>query len=300
MKNKNLLRLIVLCLSAVVLLAALTQFSVADFGDFSGSSDYGDSGWDDWGDSDWGDSDGTIMGGIPLPDWVVVALIIGFIILMLYARYKQKHATPNNPDGGAKPTDQSLLTPMEKFAEIDPDFSPEAFKEKISNLYVQFQNHWTAKNMEPMRGNMTDAFYNQIMRQMQPLIDQHQTNKVEHIAVLDVTLRGFMQDETNDIIVANVKTRIIDYYVDDNTGKIVRGSNTIERFMTYEWSMIRKKGMTTKKAADGTVTVNCPNCGAPVNINQSAQCEYCGSILTNAEYDWVLSGIKGISQVSSR
>ena len=68
--------------------------------------------------------------------------------------------------------------------------------------------------------------------------------------------------------------------------------------MTYEWTMIRKKGMTSQKAGEKT-TMNCPNCGAALDVNHSAECEYCGSIITNGDYDWVLSSIKGIAQQSS-
>ena len=42
--------------------------------------------------------------------------------------------------------------------------------------------------------------------------------------------------------------------------------------------------------------VVCPNCGAPVAINKSAQCEYCGQVLEISTYDWVLSAVRGISQ----
>jgi uncharacterized Zn finger protein (UPF0148 family) len=45
--------------------------------------------------------------------------------------------------------------------------------------------------------------------------------------------------------------------------------------------------------------INCQNCGAPLKINHSGQCPYCGSIVTLKEHDWALSVIKGISQRSS-
>ena len=65
--------------------------------------------------------------------------------------------------------------------------------------------------------------------------------------------------------------------------------------MDYEWALQRSSGKTT--VAEGGMTVqNCPNCGATININRTAQCEFCGSIVTVDAYDWVVSGIKAISQ----
>ena len=42
----------------------------------------------------------------------------------------------------------------------------------------------------------------------------------------------------------------------------------------------------------------CPYCGAHVDINHSAVCEYCNSVLTTDSFDWAVSNIKGIAQRS--
>lgn len=73
-------------------------------------------------------------------------------------------------------------------------------------------------------------------------------------------------------------------------------SKTAEKFMTYEYTLIRKSGMKTTQPSGETRTVTCPKCGAPVDINKSAECEYCGNILTVDAAEWTISNIKGISQ----
>ena len=40
----------------------------------------------------------------------------------------------------------------------------------------------------------------------------------------------------------------------------------------------------------------CPNCGAPVEINASAKCPYCGSVITLEEHGFALNAIRAISQ----
>ena len=145
---------------------------------------------------------------------------------------------------------------------------------------------------------MTDSFYNQMDRQLGSLRSSNQTNKIERIAVLSVLLKGYNEDDVNTTIVAKLNTRIVDYVVDDNTGAILRGSNTAEKFMTYEWTLIRSKNVKTKRE-EGTQSIHCPSCGAPMNVNYSAKCEFCGSVVQASEYDWVLSGMKGLSQQTS-
>ena len=179
--------------------------------------------------------------------------------------------------------------------ELDPNFSEEAMKEKIGNLYIRMQDCWQNKKWDEMRTSMTDALFNQMGNQLDALIRNGQTNYIERIAVLGVDLTGFGQDEKNDIITAIVNTRIVDYTVSDETGAVVSGNKTAERFMTYEWTLVRTKGTKTVKA-ESNETAHCPNCGAPLDLNHTAKCEYCGAIITAAEYDWVISAIKGIAQ----
>ena len=108
-------------------------------------------------------------------------------------------------------------------------------------------------------------------------------------------ISSYEQDSVNDILTVLLKARIVDYVSDDRTGEVVKGSDTAEKFMTYEWPLIRRKGVQTKADA-GVKTLICPNCGAPLSVNQSGKCEYCGNIVTSGDYNWVVSSMRGLSQ----
>ena len=104
-----------------------------------------------------------------------------------------------------------------------------------------------------------------------------------------------MQEGGNDVLVARLKTRIVDYTLDDATGSLVSGDRNKEKFMTYEWDLVRPTG--TKTEAGGNMqTVSCPHCGAPLEINASAKCPYCGSVITLEEHGFALNAIRAISQ----
>ena len=282
---------------AAAAVCALSLIAPADFGDFSGDTDFGggDSDWGggDW-DSDWDSGGGGVGLGIPVPVGIVIAIIV--VVLVVRSGKSGGKSSGGGRPQGAVPTPASVLRPLAEFQTIDPGFSEAAMTEKISNLYVQFQNSWQNKDLAPVRPYLTDALYAQMDRQLQTAyVQKGLTNRIERIAVLGVELRGFRQDEVNDVMVANVRTRMVDYVVNDATGQVVRGSADQELFMTYEWTLVRSKGMTTRQSG-GTTTVHCPNCGAAVDLNQSAQCRFCGGVLQASEYDWVVSQIKGLSQ----
>ena len=296
----------------------------ADLGGFSGGSDYG--GGSDWGggSSDWGSSSSDWGGGsswgsdsqgggfyfFPIGSssydsdggdggsffGVLLWAVLILIIIMFLTRKKQAQATPHaGAAAGAQRTPDSKLTPMSEYAALDPNFSAGDMREKLSNIYVQMQNGCTARNIEALRPYLTDALYQQFDRQIKALIANRQINFVERITVLDVNLRGFFQEGGDDHLVAELKTRITDYTVNEDTGNLVSGSKTAERFMTYEWDLSRPTGTLTEKAGEVTER-HCPNCGAPLSVNESAKCPYCDSVITFADHDWTIYAVKGIAQ----
>ena len=305
----------ILVFALCILLMALPAFAGADFGDFSGDSDYGGS-WDsgsDWSSSSWDSDyssesysdDGDVSAGdieIGLVVMVVI-VVLGLIIDVSERRKKKKQYGAGRPQSaqgrpqGAQRTPDSRLQPLGDLAVTDPSFDANAMQEKISNLYVQMQNCWTDKNIESLRPYFTDAFFTQMERQLNGLKSKGLTNHVDRIAVLGVNLRGFYKQGGDEHLIVELRTRIVDYTVQDSDKKLVSGDRNREKFMTYEWDMCRAEGSVTTKAG-AMQSVSCPGCGAPLSINTTAKCPYCGRVVTLDEHDWALCAIKGISQTT--
>lgn len=319
MKKQSILKYLTVIL---ILLFSLTLTAHADFGDYGGDADYGydyNDSYNDYGNEDYDDyddyedddyDDNHKGGGIVVHDnsdsgggnsgmgliivIVLIVLIFGIpIIKSLLGKNKKTIVAP-----GALPTDVSTLKTINEYNTLDPNFSETDFCEEISNMYIKFQNAWQSKRLDDVRPYLSDSFYAQLDRQLDTYRKNKQTNRIERISVLGVELLGWKQESGNDIIIARLQTRIVDYVVDDATGNVIKGSNTAEKFMTYEWNIIRTSGRLTGQK-NGENASSCPNCGAPLNLNKSAKCEYCGSIIETDNFDWVLSGIKGLSQRTS-
>ncbi|OQB24185.1 MAG: Tim44-like domain protein [Firmicutes bacterium ADurb.Bin182] len=298
-------RLIVALLILALLAAAGS--ALADAGGFAGDSDFGGSDFDFGGSSGWSDSgwdSGYSGGGFYIggggggsPSFVTVIVIIAVVIYIIsrYAKNKNFGRAP-----GAVPVSAPVGMPVDlsKLYEKDPDFSPEAFLQMVSNMYVKLQNSWESKDWEPMRMLMTDALYSQFANQLEELKQNGQTNHVDRIAVLGTRITGYSQTESNDVLKVEVKSRIVDFVTDDTTGKIVRGSDTRELFMTYEYTLIRSLGVKTE-VKEGENRSVCKACGAPILLNQSNRCEFCGTLMRSDEFNWVISAIRGISQRSA-
>ena len=188
------------------------------------------------------------------------------------------------------------LREMSEYLELDPNFDEERIKTLMGNLYVQMQETWQAKDISPIRPYMTDKFYNQMNKQLEEFRKYHRTDHTERIAVLNVDLVGWRQSAGMDYITVSLSSRIVSYVVDDLTDKVISGDKDKEKFMEYEIDLTRKSGEFTTPETEGTKSATCPHCGAPININASAKCEYCGSIITSVNTDWAICAMRGISQ----
>ena len=294
-------KLLALIIALVLLAASFAVVSYSDFGDFGGDADFGDFGGGDYGgdyDDDYGGSSygGLIFGfGSDAASTVITLVIVVVLIIVFTAVKKSGNRGGQRINVGDRSAPASSLTPMSAYLNIDPYFNEADLREKVSNLYVQMQNCWTAKDISPLRPYFTDALFTQFERQLAQKKAQGLTNYIDRISVQSVDLRGFRQDGANDHIIVRLQTRIVDYTVNDRTGQVVSGSKDREKFMTYEWDLSRTTGLTSLKK-DGVGRVECPSCGAPLDINVSARCEYCGSVVNSSAHDWAICNITAISQ----
>ncbi len=237
------------------------------------------------GDSDLSDNECMGVGFV-----LLVFFLFWFMIHRRSKRQQQNHAqlSINEP--------VRILRPMDEYLELDSDFDEERIKTLISNLYVQMQETWQAKDISSLRPYMTDKFFSQMDRQLDQFRQMGRTDYTERIAVLSTDLRGWRQAAGMDYITVGVNARIVSYTLDDRTGELISGDRKREKFMEYEIELCRKSGETTHPGTEGVHTETCPHCGAPLKLNASAQCEYCGSVVTQVNADWAICGMRGISQ----
>ena len=288
-----------------------------DFGSFSGNSDYGGGGnssssgggggsYSSSSSSSSGGSDfnfssfiGGVTTGAILDDddnfsaWVGLIVLLFFIytiIKVVHAKKDSRRVIPIDV------TPAMNLNPMSEYFQLDPNFDESAIKTMMSNLYVQMQDAWHAKNINSLRPYMTDEFFSQMDRQLNAFRLSNKTDYTENIAVLGVNLKGWRQFNGMDYIIVGLTSRIVSYVLDDRTGNLLSGDKNREKFMEYEIELSRKSGVITQARKDETHSERCPHCGAPLKLNASAQCEYCGSVVTRVNTDWAICNMKGLSQ----
>ena len=289
----------------IVLFFMLIQAHVvlADVGSFeSYDSDWGGSDWSSssW-DSDWDSGGGIyIVGGSGGFGTVVFAIIVIIAIISAISqkgKYQTKpprHRTMNYqpmPPREVTIHDTELVGYIQR---VDPFFNKEEFLSFAKSLFVKLQEAWTARDWSTIRTFETNELFEQHRKQLQGYIDHKQINVMERICVKSAYLSNFVQSGDKDILTIVLNSKMIDYIIDEDTKKVIKGDTVTERHSSYKMTFIRKTGMKTQEGTNEVKTTNCPNCGAPTEITSSGKCEYCGSVITTGEYNWALSNLEKI------
>jgi len=178
--------------------------------------------------------------------------------------------------------------------QIDPNFSEDKFIGWSREVFVKIQQAWSERNWKIIRPFESQELFSQHSAQLEEYIRNNKINKIEKINVNYCELREFKVDGDKEVLVVELHAIMRDYVVDATTGNVVESDPNKDWHMNYLMTFNRKVGVKTEAGVSNKSTTNCPNCGAPTEITSAGQCEYCRSVITTGEHDWVLSDIASI------
>lgn len=242
-----------------------------------------DSGFDSSFDSDFGDSDSSGIGDIfyliylCIEHPILALIIISIIVLIVISNNKKQKEIINN----ALNTKLELLDvakfPIEKQLEI------EAF-----NIYKEIQYAWMNFDEEKIQKLTTDEMYNMYLMQLDTLKVKHQKNIMYDIKYIGSQIINKHEENGQETITMNMQVSCYDFIIDTQTNKVLRGSATKVNQYSYELTFVRT-------IVNDEIKI-CPQCGAPVEGNNSGKCEYCKSTLISKDYTLVMSKKKILAQ----
>lgn len=294
---------------AALILAVLFIFplsAVSYAWDYGGDTDWGggDNSWSG-GDSDWGDggSDFIFVNGSSGPVSVGgIVIVVAVVVLVIVVKSRKGGTGGAHRSSPMQMSDTSNvnLHNLSLLKEKDPDFSEAAMLSKVEHLFISSQIAYADQDYEPMRPFFSNALFEQHVKQIDDKKARGERNVVSEMAVLSSKLENFSEDGHNEYLDVWLRVKYKSYIGRiDNPEVLVSGSKTKTFYLDFRWQFTRSAGSRTNAATDAVKTGNCPNCGAPINLNQSGKCEYCGSVISTTEYDWVLSKIDALQQRST-
>jgi len=190
------------------------------------------------------------------------------------------------------------LDPAAGFAAIaasDPAFDGAAFVERVRGAFVALQEAWSSRDLDVGRGFMSPGLYYGWSTQVETMAAERRKNVIENVQILAIAPVGVVHGRAVDDVTVRIDASCVDYEVDEASGRIVFGSQEPEPFVEF-WTFQRSAAAKTPE--HGLLEKRCPNCGAPLDLNQIGQCHYCKAAVTSGKFDWVLSRIEQEEEVA--
>jgi predicted lipid-binding transport protein (Tim44 family) len=294
---------------AVLLLAPLAWGRAGGGGHYSGGSSSGGSHGGSYGGSYGGGSSG---GGfaIELVYWYFVFVFAHPLIgvpLTIAVIYFGSRGVTNAKSGyvsrvivrGTQVQETSRMQQaLALLGARDPAFNGDLFCQRAANAFLKIQDAWSRQDMAPARAFISDG----VMERFSIQIDMQRAdgirNAMEQVTVMRAQIVEIESDAHFDTLHLRLNATALDSDVSLHDGRRLRGSGQPEAFVEV-WTFLRRPGAKTL-ARPGLLEGFCPNCGAPLEITDAAQCGACKSWVNSGEYDWVLSEITQESEWAVR
>lgn len=273
------------------LFAAIPQLQV--MADVGNNNSYSNSGGSSGGYSS-GNNFSSSSNGSSNSGGGVMSIPLVIIIVLYYlwrSRNNQKGNSTNAPIVDTSPEiSQSIEA---QIRQSDPDFSSGKFLSWSEEVFMTLQDAWTKRDWKIIRPFENETLFNKHSRQLEEYIRNNTINVIERICINKSMLSAYNTDSQYEYLTVYLETRMNDYIIDANTNQVVKGDKDREFFTNYNLKFMRSLGVKTT-VNSGKSTTNCPNCGAPTQITSAGECEYCNSVITTGQHDWVLFDLDSV------
>jgi predicted lipid-binding transport protein (Tim44 family) len=126
--------------------------------------------------------------------------------------------------------------------QMDPAFDVAAVAQLGRDTFTSVQTAVMANNMAPVAGRLTSRMYTELQNQCDRLRATRQTNRLERIDVQRADVTEAWQESGQDYVTVYLEGTLLDYTVDDGSGRVVAGSNTATESFREFWTLVRPVG----------------------------------------------------------
>jgi len=237
-------------------------------------------------------------------DLIIDVIILSFLILKIIFEIK-KRKIKNEKMSKHFELFESIKTKedvikeleiVEKLKLIDTKFDRETFISWVKMTFVKVQEAVINGDLKDLKKLETNELY----EQHKTVCNRNKYNRtqkrvIEEINIDTVLLYDFQRINGKDVVSVFLNAFMLDYIKDTNGNKIIKGSDEELINKSYTLTFIRKiekkKKQVKEKESNKIETINCPQCGAPLNVTSIGTCEYCGNYIKLDTFNWTLSDI---------
>jgi predicted lipid-binding transport protein (Tim44 family) len=203
---------------------------------------------------------GGAAGGIGLFEILLFAALLYFTYSWFVKRRRQQVAADGyyqRSSEGAGTYDQpppspSYVQPREESRDIgrgvstirqmDGSFDEKKFKDDCMDHFFKIQGAWGNRDLSGVKKLLTEEMFKSIDDDLYRLKLDKKINKLDNIAVRSVDLVEAWQESGTDFVTVRFYANLLDYTVDESTGRVVSGSKTEPVKFEEYWTFTRPVG----------------------------------------------------------
>ena len=155
-----------------------------------------------------------------------------------------------------------------RLRESDPDFDAAVFTGRIAAAFARIQQARSTGRLTAMRPFVSDGVYERLLLEMEDRRRRGKPPRVRSVELDGVHLAHVETGAVFDKLTAGIRM--------EDGGEF--------------WTFLRRHGARTHDRP-GLLEQRCPNCGAAIELIETARCESCDAFLRSGQHDWVLCEI---------
>jgi predicted lipid-binding transport protein (Tim44 family) len=145
-------------------------------------------------------------------------------------------------DRDATSAEGDLERGLQHIRHMDAGFDLGAFSEWATDAFFQLQAGWMHRDADRLRPLLTD----QMLSEFRLLIDESRSagriNKLENITVRSVEPVAAWQERGQDYVTVRYRANLLDYTIDERTGRVVQGDDRMPVKFEEYWTWVRPVG----------------------------------------------------------
>ena len=135
-----------------------------------------------------------------------------------------------------------LATGLGHIRQMDYNFDEQRFNDSVMDSFFKIQSAWMNRDLAPAGALLTAPMRQTFQSDVDQLLREKRTNRLENIAVRNVEIVEAWQESGQDFITTLIYANLLDYTSDDTTGQVVSGSKTDPVKFEEYWTFTRPVG----------------------------------------------------------
>jgi len=141
---------------------------------------------------------------------------------------------PGTAAGATGSRGESVADGLNTIRAHDPAFDENAFIADSERAFFVVQQAWSERKPEMSRRVMADGIWQQHRMQIEQYLTQHRRNLLDNLSIGNAGIVSAHTDQTYDTVTVRILAACADYDVDDQSGKVVRGTREVSQW-TEDW-----------------------------------------------------------------